>query len=69
MAKKEANFDIYIHGLLQEAGIAATAQGSEIYEANQALRTASKKQTGGVGYPEYTATVKDFFIIIGHYQL
>jgi len=55
--------------LLQEAGIAATAQGSEIREVNQALHTASKKQTGRVGYPEYTATVKDFFIIIGHYQL
>jgi len=34
MAKKEANFDLYIHGLLKDAGIDATAQGSSVVEIN-----------------------------------
>jgi type I restriction-modification system DNA methylase subunit len=63
MAKKEANFDLYIHGLLQEAGIAASAQGSSVPEINDALKTASKNQTGGVGFPEYVAIVKDYVLV------
>ena len=34
MAKKEANFDLYIHDLLVEAGIQADTQGSNIIEIN-----------------------------------
>jgi type I restriction-modification system DNA methylase subunit len=65
MAKKEANFDLYIHGLLNEAGITATAQGSDVLEIHNALKTATKKQTGkAAGYPEYTAVVKDFVIVM-----
>jgi hypothetical protein len=64
MAKKEANFDLYIHDLLEEAGIPATTQGSTIIEIDNALKTASKHQTGNVGYPEYTAVVGDFVIVI-----
>ena len=45
MAKKEASFDLYIHGLLKEVGIDATAQGSSVPEINNALKTASKSQT------------------------
>ena len=64
MAKKEANFDRYIDKLLTESGINATAQGSDILEINNALKTASKKQTGKHGFPDYTAVVKDFVIVM-----
>jgi hypothetical protein len=65
MAKKEANFDLYIHGLLKDVGIDATAQGSNVVEIHNALKTATKKLTGkAAGYPEYTAIVCDFVILI-----
>jgi len=64
VAKKEANFDLYINKLLTEAGINATAQGSNILEIDNALKTASKKQTGRHGFPDYTAIVKDFVIVM-----
>lgn len=64
MAKKEANFDLYIHDLLVEANIQADTQGSNIVEINNALKTASKHQTGKVGFPEYTAVVGDFVIVM-----
>ncbi len=64
MAKKEANFDLYIYELLQQANINADTQGSTIKEINDALKSASKKQTGGVGFPEYVALVKDFVIVM-----
>ena len=63
MAKMEANFDLYIHGLLKEVGIEATAQGSNVPEINAALKTASKSQTGNVGFPEFVAVVKDYVIV------
>lgn len=50
MAKKEANFDLYIHDLLVEAGIQADTQGSNVFEINNALKTASKHQTGNTGH-------------------
>lgn len=64
MAKKEANFDLYIHDLLVEAGIPADTQGSNIVEINNALKTASKHQTGKAGFPEYTAVVGDFVLVM-----
>jgi hypothetical protein len=65
MAKKEANFDLYIHGLLGDAGINATAQGSSVLEINNALKTATKKRTGkAAGYPEYTSIVRGFVIVM-----
>ncbi|MDR0908385.1 MAG: SAM-dependent methyltransferase [Spirochaetaceae bacterium] len=64
MAKKEANFDLYIYDLLQDAQIDATAQGSSVPEINKALKTASKRQTGKVGAPEYVAVVKDYALVM-----
>jgi type I restriction-modification system DNA methylase subunit len=64
MAKKEANFDLYIHALLSEAGISADAQGSDIVEINHALKTASKRQTGKMGAPEFVALVNGFVLVI-----
>lgn len=66
MGKKEVNTDLWVHELLKEAEIRDQfdAQGSSIKEINDALRTASKKGTGRVGFPEYVGIVKDFLIII-----
>lgn len=64
MAKQEIKTDFWVYGLLQDAGLNLTPQGSDIKEINDALQTASKAQTGNVGYPEYCGVVKDFLIVI-----
>ena len=66
MAKKEVNTDLWVHELLKEAGIRKNfdAQGSNVKEIDEALKTASKKGTGNSGFPEYVGIVKDFLIII-----
>lgn len=64
MAKNEAKTDLWVYELLQEAGIHLTPQGCDIREIDEALKTASKSQTGNVGYPEYCGVVKDFIIVI-----
>lgn len=50
--------------MLVEAGIQADTQGSNIVEINNALKTASKHQTGKAGFPEYTAVVGDFVLVM-----
>jgi hypothetical protein len=64
VAKKEANFDLYIYDLLNEAKISATTQGSDILEIDKALRTASKRQTGFSGAPEFVALSGDFVLVM-----
>ena len=64
MAKKEANFDLFIARLLDEAHIGYSTQGSSIKEIDDALKTASKHQTGNNGSPEYVAVVKDFVLVL-----
>ena len=64
MAKKEANFDLFIARLLDEAHISYSTQGSTIKEIDDALKTASKHQTGNNGSPEYVAVVKDFVLVL-----
>lgn len=64
MAKKEVKTDLWVHDLLKEAGIKLDAQGSEVKEIDEALKTASKRGTGKVGFPEYVGIVKDFIIVI-----
>jgi type I restriction-modification system DNA methylase subunit len=63
MAKREADFSLYIHGLLKEAGIKATAEGSAVPEINNALKSASKSQSGSVGCPDFVAIVKDYVLV------
>ena len=58
MAKKEVKTDLWVYNLLKEAGIELEAQGSSIKEIDEALKTASKKGTGKVGFPEYVGVVK-----------
>ncbi|KGQ27046.1 restriction endonuclease [Gallibacterium anatis CCM5995] len=64
MAKKEIKTDLWVHSQLTEAGLNLSAQGSEIKEIDDALKTASKSRTGNVGYPEFCGVVKDFLIVI-----
>lgn len=64
MAKKEAKTDLWVYDLLKDAEIELDPQGSSIKEIDNALKTASKKGTGHVGFPEYVGVVKDFIIVI-----
>lgn len=62
--RNEASTDLWVYDLLKEADLALDPQGSSIKSINEALKTASKKGTGNVGFPEYTGVVKDFVIVI-----
>ena len=64
MAKKEVKTDLWVYDLLKDAKIKIDAQGCNIKEIDEALKTASKKGTGNYGYPEYCGVVKDFVIVI-----
>lgn len=64
MNKKEKSTDLWVYDLLKEAEIQLDPQGSRIKEIHDALKTASKRGTGNVGFPEYTGVVKDFLIVI-----
>lgn len=64
MAKKEVKTDEFVRNLLKDANIKYSEQWSDIREINEALKTASKKWTWNVWFPEYVAVVKDFLIVI-----
>ncbi|WP_241761989.1 HsdM family class I SAM-dependent methyltransferase [Mannheimia granulomatis] len=64
MAKNETQTDLWVYDLLKIADLKLSAQGSDIIEIEQALKTASKSKTGKVGRPEYCGVVKDFLIVI-----
>lgn len=64
MAKSEIKTDFWVNDLLKEAHLNLTPQGSDIKEIENALKTASKSQTGKSGYPEFCGVVKDFLIVI-----
>lgn len=64
MAKKEVRTDLWVYDLLKQAKINLDPQGSSVKEINEALKTASKKGTGKVGFPEYVGVVKDYILII-----
>lgn len=66
MAKKEVKTDLWVYGLLKEAGLEdkLDPQGSSNKEIDKALKSASKKGTGNVGFPEYVGVVGDFILVI-----
>lgn len=64
MILKEKSTDLWVYDLLKEAGLGLEAQGSTIKELNNALKTASKRGTGKVGFPEYVGIIKDFIVVI-----
>lgn len=61
---KEKKTDILVARLLTEAGIDFTPEESSIAEINEALKTASKRDTGRKGFPEFVAQSGDFIIVI-----
>lgn len=64
MAKKEIKTDLWVARQLDDCKIEYDAQGSEIKELDEVLKSASKRGTGNPGYPEYVFVVKDFVIVI-----
>lgn len=64
MGKYEAKTDLWVYELLKDANINLEPQGSSIVEINNALKSASKRGTGNIGFPEYIGVVKDFLIVI-----
>lgn len=64
MAKKEVRTDLWVAKQLDEYRISFDAQGSNVKEIDEALKTASKRGTGKAGYPEYVAAINDFVLVI-----
>lgn len=64
MYKREASTDLWVYDLSKEAGLDFHPQGSRIKEINDALKTASKRQTNKQGYPEFVCVVKDFGAVL-----
>lgn len=64
MAKKEVKLDLWVAEQLKETGIFFDAQGSDVKELDEVLKTASKRGTGNVGYPEFVAVINDFVLVI-----
>jgi len=64
MAKKEVKTDLWVARMLEDADIEYTPQGSDVLEINEALKSASKRGTGNAGYPEYTAVIDDFVLVV-----
>lgn len=64
MAKKEVKTNLWVYSQLCENKIEADAQGSNVKEIDEALKTTSKRGTGNVGYPEYVAVIDDFVLVI-----
>ena len=60
----EKETDLFIAELLKDAGIKYSADGSNIKEINEALKTASKRKTKQSGRPEFVAKSQEFIIII-----
>jgi len=60
----ERKTDFFICRLLTASDITYTPNGSDIKEIHDSLKTASKKGTGKTGFPEFTAKVGDFILVI-----
>lgn len=64
MPKQEVNVDLWVARQLDDNHIKYCAQGSDVLEIDEALKSASKNGTGNEGYPEYTAVIDDFVLVI-----
>lgn len=64
MGKKERATDYWVHKLLSDAHIKFDAGDSSNIEIHQALKTASKRGTGNIGYPEFVCVIKDYVLVI-----
>ena len=64
LARKEAQTDLWVAEQLKGLGIEACPQGSGVPDIDVALKTASKKGTGKPGFPEFTAVIGDFVLVV-----
>lgn len=64
MNKNEKITDIFISELLKNAGIDFVPNAGITKEVQEALNSASKSGTGNVGFPEFTAKIKNFVLVI-----
>lgn len=64
MITNEATTDYWVGKQLEENSIDFTPQGSIVKEISEALKGASKRGTGNIGRPEYTAVIGDFVLVI-----
>jgi len=64
VSKNERKTDFFIGKLLDLAKIKYTPNGSSIKEIHTSLKSASKKGTGRVGFPEFVGISNDFIIVI-----
>ena len=60
----EKKTDLFIAKLLDDAKISYEPEKSNIKEIQEALKTASKKGTNSVGFPEFVGKSKNFIIVI-----
>lgn len=60
----EADFTNYIQNRLEAVEIPSETQSTRNINLNNALKTASKNQTGNAGYPDHIALVKDFVLVM-----
>ena len=56
--------DLFISDLLKNAEIEFTPNDSNIKEIHDALKSASKKKSGHVGFPEYVGISSEFVLVI-----
>ena len=56
--------DLFITRLLDDARISFTPNGSSIKEIHEALKTASKRGTNNVGFPEFVGKSRNYIIVI-----
>lgn len=62
MAKKEVRTDLWVYDLLKDAGISLDAQGSNVKELDDALKTASKKVLGMLDFLNIAVLLKILFL-------
>lgn len=60
----EKNTDLFISRLLDSANINFMPNGSSIIEIEEALKTASKRGTKKVGFPEFVGKSDEFILVI-----
>lgn len=59
--KKEVKTDLWVYDLLKQADIQLDAQGSDIKEINEALKTASKKELEKLVFQNMLVLLKIIF--------
>ena len=62
--RSEADFTNYIQNRLEAVEIFSETQSSHNVEIDDALKSASKSQTGKAGYPDHIALVGDFVLVM-----